>query len=53
MDDSDEGSPAGKTSSRHDISKNQENIKDFINFTGCAMRSKNGNLLVHYHVRTS
>jgi hypothetical protein len=33
--------------------KTQENIKDFINFTGCAMRSKNGNLLVPYHVRTS
>ena len=53
MDDSDEGSPAGKTSSRHDISKNQENIKDFINFTRCAMRSKTGNLLMPYHVRTS
>ena len=53
MDDSDEGSPAGKTSSRHDISKNQENIKDFINFTGCAMRSKTGSLLMFYNVRTS
>ena len=53
MDDSCEGSPAGKTSSSHNISENQENIKDFINFTECAMRSKNGNLLVHYHVRKS